>query len=101
LTGGLLRVKFQINLGTDTLLIIMDVNIYPNPSNGKLFICGMEAGAELSVCDREGKEIYHSSPATTQSMIDLSAQPGGLYFMEIRLQEEVTSRKIVLTKKNA
>lgn len=76
----------------------MDINIYPNPSCGKVFICGAEIGTEVCVSNKQGEEVYCFTPMSTHSIIDLSAQPEGVYLMEIRLQQKVDLRKIVLEK---
>ena len=72
--------------------------IIPNPSRGKLFVVGAQEGTELSVYSEGGKEIYHSPVSGNQSIIDLSAQPEGVYFVELNRPGEVELRKITLKK---
>ena len=71
----------------------MQVSIYPNPSSGKLFLCGTEAGTRVSVYNHGGEKVYTASPASTYSVIDLGAQPEGVYFMILSPPGKIGQKK--------
>ena len=75
----------------------MQAEILPNPSKGKVFICGAEEGTRLSVYNEAGEKVHHSL-IDTQSILDLSEQPEGVYFLELYAQRKVDLRKIILKK---
>jgi photosystem II stability/assembly factor-like uncharacterized protein len=53
---------------------------YPNPTSGLLHLTGPMQGQEtVRVYDAAGRQCYSSQVSETQRMVDLSAQPAGLY----------------------
>lgn len=77
----------------------MEINIWPNPSSGKLFVCGTEEGVEVAIYTPDGKKVHSFSPVNTHSIIDLAEQPEGVYFMVLSSPKEGgCRRKIVLEK---
>jgi hypothetical protein len=76
----------------------MQAEILPNPSLGKLFICGMQEGTRLTVYNESGEKILPPQLLDNQSVIDLSEQPEGEYFIELYANRKVDLRKITLKK---
>ena len=76
----------------------IELNIYPNPSNG-LFNIQLENlrnnsnNGSIKVFDQTGKLIMNTA---IQKEIDLSNQPQGLYFVQITSQDKVFNQKLVL-----
>jgi hypothetical protein len=74
-------------------------SVYPNPSSGIFNVrtIGNDAAFYLSVTDELGKEIYNSLPqtGTQQVLVDLSAQPAGIYFLSIRQQNSTKTYKLI------
>lgn len=87
---------------------ISEVTVYPNPSSdGKFWVSipsEQVTGYKLQVISVEiynsqGEKIYHSiNPPIRQSIIDLSSESDGIYFMLLNTGGRTVSKKIVLMK---
>jgi len=64
--------------------------VYPNPGNGVFTVLG-EKIKSLKVTDLSGKEICKSKTP----IVDLSAQPKGIYLVTIITEQETAVRKII------
>jgi len=75
------------------------LTVYPNPTNGKIFITlthPISKDFEIRVFDSMGKMVLHVTDETT---LDLSANPGGIYFITaLSDNKNYLSKKIVLIK---
>jgi len=84
------------------------INIYPNPSNGIFTIENLQASARpcsVSITDITGKTLYnYQLPAlsggevsinNSQSKLDLSNQPSGIYFLTIKTKTDIYTEKIL------
>lgn len=73
------------------------ISIYPNPTNGKIQISNTKNKIQVvGVYNMLGERVYSSS--TSQSSlfeIDLSTQPNGVYFVEIKSENEKVFKKII------
>jgi hypothetical protein len=77
------------------------VSIYPNPStDGKISVAipAEYSGEEitLKIFNAVGKEIYRSALTGTETNIDLSAQPRGVYFIYINTGDNVIIRRVMM-----
>lgn len=84
-----------------------DLNIYPNPTNGHLFINltdYAEKKVNLILSDVSGKELITKNLASKHPLVaqlDLSNLNNGLYILYIKVENEaVIKKKISLTKRN-
>lgn len=75
--------------------------IYPNPSNGMLYIANVESAPSLpqsiTILDVLGRcmvsvEIQFIQPTTT---LDISSLPSGIYFLRIQTENNVITKKII------
>lgn len=73
------------------------ISIYPNPSNGKLFILTSELIKSIKVTNIIGKEIYLNNNFNNNS-IDLSNSHHGIYFISLSTEKGTITKKIILTK---
>jgi len=69
------------------------INIFPNPTSGTISIDAQEADILFHVYNSTGEKI---SCRVDQNKINLSAQPKGIYFVEIITEEKRTVKKIIL-----
>ena len=71
-----------------------DFIVYPNPTNGLIYGEGeiIYKNHFLKIFDITGKEIYEGNSEDLKRGIDLSDQPGGIYFIYIY---ELGIKKIV------
>jgi hypothetical protein len=93
-----------IPMGIDKPSLEDLISIYPNPTNGNIFIT-----ADLSINDLIGIEIYDITGKSISSIninknrldkysIDLSNQSNGLFFIVISSDNEQVSKKISLIR---
>lgn len=72
------------------------LSIYPNPSNGTFFIMysgNQEEISAIKVFNVIGKMVYHSN--TYQSIIDISDNQSGIYFVQLISQKGTLIEKII------
>ena len=77
--------------------------IYPNPSNGKFNLViatrneVKEKQSQIEIYNMLGECIYKSLILNPQSLIDISAQPSGMYFYQIKNEQQLIGNgKIVI-----
>lgn len=74
------------------------ISIYPNPSNGKFQISvgnlQQSENFNLEIFNIEGKQIYQS--INSNSEIELSNQPKGIYFLKIYYGQSIFNEKIFI-----
>ncbi|HLG35139.1 MAG TPA: T9SS type A sorting domain-containing protein [Bacteroidia bacterium] len=78
---------------------VLNFTLYPNPTNGT-FTLQMETENDLqkdiTVFTTLGNEIYHKEKLTAQStIIDLSSNPKGIYFVKVIQNGKQAVRKII------
>jgi len=70
--------------------------IYPNPTNGKVTIGGINGIDQILVMSSEGAVVMRFTPKSDGNQIlDLSALPAGIYQVQIRTSQGLVTRKIV------
>jgi len=70
----------------------LDISIYPNPTNDKLFIQGLSDATEVSIYNVLGKEVL--SVKNTNN-INVKALPSGVYVIRISDGVGQTNRKFI------
>ncbi len=81
---------------------LSDLNIYPNPSTGRLNISlnkqQSKTNTELSIFNMLGEKIYYNARFNLQASneIDISAFQKGIYFIKMNDGAEVFEKKIVV-----
>jgi len=93
------------NFYGDALTAVSEVgsnnfSIYPNPSNGILYINTYDLiNYTVEITDMQGKNIYHSSKLFgSQSVVDLSNNSNGIYIVKVKSDKGVSTQKIILNK---
>jgi hypothetical protein len=78
--------------------------IYPNPSDG-IFNLTVNLNSfqfiSITILNSLGQEIYcaNDSPSTSfKNQIDLSSQPAGIYVVQLKLNDEIFSKKILIIR---
>lgn len=74
------------------------ISIFPNPSNGKFTLSSEITKGEISIYNISGEKIHSSKPNSTKSEIDLSKEPNGIYFLQIKTTEGIANKKIIISK---
>lgn len=74
------------------------ITIYPNPTKGLLNvkIAGLDKiNGQISIYNMGGRLINQSDLSSSNQTFDLSDQPNGIYIMQIKLEDKVSSWKII------
>lgn len=75
------------------------IRIYPNPTKGllKIEILNFEDidKGNIYIFDLSGHQIFHTKINTSCSEIDLSSKSNGIYILQIQLNQENTTWKII------
>lgn len=76
---------------------VPDILIFPNPGNGK-FILQLKENIqyEVFIYNSLGQIIYQSATSTSQSQIDLSTHPPGIYFLKVQSGSEIYTEKLII-----
>jgi hypothetical protein len=84
------------------------ISVYPNPANGifNLQMNTTNANSQIEIYNVYGEKVYqsHLTPAPSPSgegwgeVIDLSSQPSGIYFLQLKTSEGIATKKIVISK---
>ena len=80
-----------------TLIDEINLEVYPNPSNGTLFFSlGNSASAKIEIYNSLGQLIISKEVTNNQNQIDLFNQENGMYMLKITVGEMVKTKGIVL-----
>lgn len=69
-------------------------SVYPNPTNGILTI-SVEAGAQVSVFDSNGKLIIQETTTIETTILNLSDFENGIYFLQTIFDGTVSRQKVI------
>ena len=77
--------------------------VYPNPSGGLFYIKinDGEEGSEFSITNSQGQIIRNgilNSCSESQTMLDMTEQPAGLYFITIKNTKTIQQQKLLISK---
>ncbi|MEZ4924427.1 MAG: T9SS type A sorting domain-containing protein [Crocinitomicaceae bacterium] len=80
--------------------IILDIRVYPNPTQGILSIDleGFGQSVELHIYNSQGKLIFNKICQPEKTLVDITDQADGLYLFEFILEGQSPLRKRVLKK---
>jgi len=91
-----------VTINTDIVetRLIESLQVYPNPTTGKLQIMNYELGFEdIEIFDVYGRKMssHHTTPLTSHSssVIDISHLPAGIYFLRTIVKNEFLTQKII------
>lgn len=68
--------------------------VYPNPSNGIFTIQHSEKISRIEIINVLGETIYQSETGKTE--VNLSQQPKGIYYIEIKMGEKIYTEKLII-----
>jgi hypothetical protein len=72
-----------------------NVQVFPNPGNGKFTVSGISQGNRLEVTDAKGQIIW-TGISSDETDINLSGRPAGLYFLKISKADKISFVKLVI-----
>jgi PKD repeat protein len=87
-------------VGIDVISNITSVSVTPNPSSDGMFTLTAQnvANMNITVYNILGKKIFSKQLSEGRHTIDLSAEAKGSYFVTIQTENEVITKKIVISK---
>jgi hypothetical protein len=72
-----------------------NVSVYPNPFSGIFTITNCPLSAVVTITDAQGKLVLSSTGSSSRVAVDLTSEPSGVYFVEIRAGESVIRKRAV------
>jgi hypothetical protein len=72
-----------------------NVQVFPNPGNGKFTVSGISHGNRLEVTDAKGRIIW-TGISSAETEINLSGRPAGLYFLKTSKADKNSFVKLVI-----
>lgn len=98
--GTVIAVVCDISTGEKELLgEINEVTVFPNPSLGTINIAlTSKVESTIEIYNVVGKLIYNSTLNTQLVTVDVSNQPNGVYFVNIKTSDSITTKKVILSK---
>ena len=109
--GVLAGASTQINVRVDDIMISKvgtvgvktntandAISIFPNPTSGILNINAVEANSSVEVFNVIGDKVYTNSLVKGNNTIDLSSLSNGAYFVKLSSNNQITTKKVVLSK---
>ena len=77
-----------------------NIKIYPNPNAGQfvLQIDNLKQPTIVSILDITGKEIYNKKISNKEEKINIGSYPEGTYFLSIKNNNSVITRKIIILR---
>jgi hypothetical protein len=94
------------NLSLDSIQVIYSTNVnlpdqqesgitlFPNPAKEEISITGAFKGAQIQLFTTDGRQVYQSAEVTKQASINVSRFENGLYFLKIKSQKGIITRKV-------
>ena len=85
-----------ISTGTNQIAdSALPFTVYPNPSNGIFVIQTSGKISKIEILNVLGEKIYQSE-ISNREPINLSQQPKGIYFIEMKMGEKIYNKKLVI-----
>lgn len=88
--------------GLEDLNFASGISLYPNPTTGLTTISigniNEYSNLRVNVYNAIGELVYSMQPTNSETTVDLSAFSKGIYFVEIRSNEAVATKRVVLNK---
>lgn len=91
----------SVTTNTDNSMLTMKLDIYPNPTAGKLTVRFNEMpefGSRIDILDLAGRKVASREITGSNEMFDLSNQPSGMYLVKIISGSKESQRKLIIAK---
>jgi hypothetical protein len=73
------------------------IQVSPNPSIGNITVTGLVHQSEISLFTTDMKRVYNSTFSNSRVDLDFSELDKGMYILQIRSNENVVSKRLILT----
>ena len=75
--------------------IIEGFSLYPNPVNDRLHLNAIDAINNISIYNLLGQEVMSSRPEVSNTEVDMSNLPTGMYIVKVKVGEQLGTYKVV------
>lgn len=82
-------------LGANQIAGKIAIQVYPNPSNGPVYLHSMERIEHIVITDLQGREMAHIQVQDQDISLDLTFLPKGLYLMRVALENGIGNVKLI------
>ncbi len=97
---GMSRLIKSTPNGINNRLADEEINLYPNPTFGKVTVTGLITGSKVEVCNSEGQMLRSAVEVNNGNQgwidLDLSGCAAGVVYIRIYNQNDIVIRKLVL-----
>lgn len=90
--------KVTGSVGIKTIAANDAISIFPNPTSGILNVTAVEVTSSIEVFNVIGEKVYSSNLVKGNNVIDLSGLSNGAYFVKMNSNNQVITKKVVLSK---
>lgn len=90
--------KVVSSVGIKTISSSEAVSIFPNPTSGILNINSIDVASSIEIFNVIGEKVYSGNLVKGNNSIDLSVLSNGAYFVKMNSNNQVITKKVVLTK---
>ena len=97
----LAKYKCNNNVAVHELSNEESISVYPNPANGRFSVSTQtlkQVQGDIVIYNVLGEKIFQSTIFNSQSTVDISSQPNGVYFLQLKTEEGLLVKKITLNK---
>lgn len=71
------------SLGINTVKVVNNIKVYPNPSTGQYTITNLKPGMNIEVYDYSGRRISSVMVSDVTMQLNIATQPNGIYLLRI------------------
>lgn len=90
--------KVALPTGIKTISSTEAISIFPNPTSGILNVTAVEVTSSIEVFNVIGEKVYSNNLVKGNNVIDLSDLSNGAYFVKMNSNNQVITKKVVLSK---
>lgn len=87
------------NLNIKEDIDVLNILLYPNPTNNHLYLRGVSKEMEIEFVDMFAKVVYSGTINPKTSNLDLSNLSSGIYIVQIKQGMEILKREKILISK--
>ncbi|MFI5164873.1 MAG: T9SS type A sorting domain-containing protein, partial [Bacteroidia bacterium] len=76
-------------------------SVYPNPSKGIINVKNALSNLQVKsveIYNVAGEKVFTSAQQSDISIIDLSAQPNGIYFLNLKSEKGIAAKEVIIDK---
>lgn len=88
----------ELATGINPINLSANLNLYPNPSNGKVRLTALTPGSSIRISDILGNTVFSTEAQASEQNLELPDLKNGIYMFSVAYNKEVSVRKLVIQK---